>query len=179
MAPIRDDLNLALADVQARDPRLAVYSTVTGKEEEGSFFKGSYWWLNVRQQVAFAKTLHNLFAESKSEGRDMLLLEVGTRPVLSTYLQEGLAESGVPGLIAHSLHPKQKDDFAYLRRNLGQLLTAGQQIRWEAFLQPCSPIKLPPYVWDHQRYWLESKESQSYRLVPSQKLGIFLARRAI
>ena len=77
MTPLRDDLNEALGTVNGLSALRPLYSTVTGRREDGGHLTGEYWYRNVREPVLFTQTLGAMI----QDGVDVFL-EMGPHPVL-------------------------------------------------------------------------------------------------
>jgi hypothetical protein len=89
---VRAPLALDLARLIPRDGNIRFVSTVSGDELSGSELGGLYWWRNVRQRVRFADAVATAI-----RGGARLFVEIGPRPVLQTYLNDGLSTAEVGG----------------------------------------------------------------------------------
>ncbi len=156
MEPLRDDLETSLADIRPLEPRLPIYSTVTGHAAEGAFCDGPYWYRNIRNAVLFSNAMDSMIADGYT-----LFLEVGPHPVLSASITESLLRHGVGGLVLNSLR-RREPEALNLARSVAQLYTAGYPVDWRR-LNPADSryTKLPAYPWQREHFWIES-ERNSY-----------------
>ncbi|MDX2158842.1 MAG: SDR family NAD(P)-dependent oxidoreductase [Hyphomicrobiaceae bacterium] len=82
--PLRE----ALATLAPKPGHCRLVSTVTGREIAGERLDADYWWRNVREPV--------LFADAVSRASDLgarVVLEIGPRPILRSYLEQILGTS--------------------------------------------------------------------------------------
>ncbi len=158
MEPLEQSLLDALAGIQPRQPRLPLYSTVTGGRV-GSPWDAEYWYRNVRAPVLFADAITTLLAE----GYD-LFLEVGPHPVLSGSLLECVRESSAAATAVGTLR-RGASNRASLLDALGALYTAGCTIDWRGLYGDRGRfVRLPAYPWQRELHWCESLESREDRL---------------
>jgi acyl transferase domain-containing protein len=85
MDPVQGDLAASLAGLKPQAGDVKIYSTVTGRQAEGTDYDADYWWRNVRQSVLFAPAIDALIAAGHTH-----FLEISPHPVLSTSLTECL-----------------------------------------------------------------------------------------
>jgi acyl transferase domain-containing protein len=159
MERVRAELLESLADVQPRQPRLPLYSTVTARPVDGLLLDAAYWWRNVREPVRFAETVTSLLNAGHG-----LFVEIGPHPVLAGSIRECAAEAGKSVTVLASLRRKEPER-ATLLAALGQLYTLGYPVDWQR-LHPEGGrvLSLPTYPWQRERCWQESEESRQKRL---------------
>lgn len=158
MDPLKEELLACLASVEARDPQIPLYSTVTGQIVEGKQFGTDYWWDNVRQPVRFAKTISTIIGDGYAN-----FLEVGPHPVTRVSISECLADAGVSGKIVSSLRRKDAE-LANLYESLATLHTIGFDLDWDTLAPQGNYIKLPAYPWQRSTYWYETERSKEERI---------------
>ncbi|MGW4365664.1 type I polyketide synthase [Nocardia takedensis] len=147
MDPILDDLRAALADLAPREPKIALYSSVTGARVTGAGWDAEYWCANVREPVRFADAITALSTEHR------VFLEVGPHPVLSGNIRETLLGADVNGTTVPALDRKHPDSDS-LRRTLIGLYGAGVLDLATLFPadRPATPhVPLPRYPWQRTR----------------------------
>ncbi|NKX88821.1 type I polyketide synthase [Nocardia coubleae] len=152
MDPILDELRAALADITVAEPRLPLYSTVTGELVTGADWDADYWCANVRQPVRFAAA-----ATALVKAGHRVFLEVGPHPVLGANIREILIGAGETGTTIATLHRKQ-DDAHSMRQVLADLYAAGAldiDALFTETVRPTPHIDLPSYPW--QRTVLRSE----------------------
>ncbi|MFC4376101.1 SDR family NAD(P)-dependent oxidoreductase [Nocardia halotolerans] len=160
MDPILDELRAALAGITVNEPRLPLYSTVTGAPVTGADWHGEYWCANVRRPVRFADAIA---AVVKAGHR--VFLEVGPHPVLGANVREILIGAGETGTTIATLHRKQHDAHS-MRRILVDLYAAGALDIDALFAHTPGPtphIDLPRYPWQRTRLRSELPEMHVLR----------------
>jgi thioester reductase-like protein len=158
MDPIKDELLQALADIEPLHAQIPFISTVTGSALAGEQIDGDYWWRNVRQPVLFAPAIIGLL-----QNKDDAFVEVGPHPALASSIQECMKESGVEGVILHSLSRKT-DESAEILSNLAALHLQGVSINWAGVNQSAGNlVRLPNYPWNRESFWLESLQMRHDR----------------
>ncbi|BDD11789.1 hypothetical protein FUAX_42210 (plasmid) [Fulvitalea axinellae] len=134
-----------------------LYSTVTGKQEDGTHLDSAYWYANVRMPVYFTDAT----GEMIKDGYDTFV-EIGPHPVLSQSVKDLLAFHGKEGDSTPSLRRKD-DDYRVFARSLGQLYALGVDLDWDVIHPANELIELPAYPWQHKSYWFESDEHRQMR----------------
>ncbi len=166
MEPIRDELLESLADLQPRSGNIPFISTVTGDSLEGSNLNAAYWWTNVRDPVKFEQGVAKIIDRGVS-----FFLELGPHPIHTTSVKECLSKSGVSGRTLVSLR-RNEPEKALMLEAFGSLYTVGYPVNWAALHGSRAEfVRLPSYPWQHETFWLESRESRDYRFAaPSHPL---------
>jgi acyl transferase domain-containing protein/NADP-dependent 3-hydroxy acid dehydrogenase YdfG/acyl carrier protein len=152
---VREEIVAGLRDLRPRSGNVPFYSTVTGGLFDTAGLDGEYWYRNTREMVRFEQAARTLF----DTGVDAFV-EIGAHAVLGVPLQEILDDvQGVGGsaIVVGSL----RRDEGGLRRfcsSLAELWVAGTPVDWHAVLgKAAGPgVRLPPYAFQRQRYWVES-----------------------
>ena len=120
MEPILEELDTVLADIQPRQPSIALYSTVTGRQVgPETLWDASYWLSNVRQPVYFADAVASLLADGYQA-----FLELGPHPTLSSNVLQVIASKGETGRCVSTLR-REQPDVASIRQALAELYTMG------------------------------------------------------
>ena len=155
MDGIRGDFLASLDGLSPKKSNVPIVSTVTGKVADGRDLTAEHWWRNIRSPVLFDRTIEQI-----PNGAAPLFLQIGPHPVLSTAIYENLAHLNRTGHAAASL---QRDLGArdVLLRSVAKCYVHGHDIRWERLADPPrSPVPLPPYPWQKERFWLDGIYSQ-------------------
>jgi polyketide synthase 12 len=159
MEPLKDELIGSLQHLVPLKASLPLYSTVTGKKEDGTHLVSAYWFQNVREPVYFTDALQQML----NDGFDTFI-EIAPHPVLTEGAGELLHSNIRNGLIVPSLRRKE-DEEVTMMGTLGKLFTHGYVVNWQQlFGNDNRYIKLPAYAWQHERYWFESEEHKQKRL---------------
>lgn len=142
--PIRDPLLAALSGIAARPASLPFISTVDGAAIEGDRLGAEYWWRNVRRPVLFAAAVQHAL-----EGH-RLFVEIGPRPVLTTYLTDAARAADqrvtvLPSFVQNDTRPDQVG--AVVRSAVAH----GVAVEDDVVFGPRSaaPDILPAYPWQH------------------------------
>ncbi|OSC42508.1 polyketide synthase [Mycobacterium decipiens] len=144
MDPILDELRAELANLAPQQPRIPLYSTVTGELATG-LLDADYWCANVREPVRFADAIKTLVGDGHR-----VFLEVGPHPALSANIREVLLKGHEIGVSIPTLD-RTRPDADSLRQTLAELYNAGS-LDATALCTEISPFfKLPSYPWQRQR----------------------------
>lgn len=95
--PIETPLKTALSGLAPAKPGIDFVSSVVPDENEFAA-DGTYWWRNVRQPVRFADAMERLIDLGAA-----VFVEIGPRPVLTTYASDMLRERSSGGVVLASL----------------------------------------------------------------------------
>lgn len=169
MDGLEDLLLSALKNLTPKTPSIPFYSTVYGEELSSRKLDAEYWWKNIRQPVLFSKAMQRLNGNGYN-----LFLEIGPHPVLSSYIKEAIQSSQINGNCLSTLH-RNKQEVDSLMECLAGLYVNGLAIDWSILYPQGQFIRLPTYRWQKKPYWIESEESQQYRL--STRHHPFLSRK--
>ncbi len=159
MDPIRDELMKSLRDLSPGPTSCTLVSSALGRSVAGQELGPEYWWKNVRDPVLFAEATTRLL----ESGCD-LFLEISAHPVLTVSISDSAAAAGGEATTAYSLRRGEPERTTMLG-NLGKLYTLGHPVDWSLlYPEPRSPVKLPHYPWQRERYWAETDDSLRWRL---------------
>ncbi len=162
MDPLRDELAGALAGMAPNPPRIAFYSTVTGRREL-ALAGPAHWVRNMRDPVAFAEVVERLVSDGTN-----LFLEVGPHPALTPHVAEALDEGRGQAPTAYCMR-RATDDRHGLLAAAATLYVQGIDPDWSRLTgAPDRRWSLPGYPWQRQRHWLEASELASAALGPAQ-----------
>ncbi|TCP45033.1 acyl transferase domain-containing protein [Tamaricihabitans halophyticus] len=124
MDPMLDEFREAITGIEFGEPTIQLVKDVGSVD---------YWVNHVRDTVRFADDLAATEADT--------FLEIGPDATLSA-----LAD-GIP-----TLRKDQGEETALLTA-LARLHVTGVQVNWKALFTGIPPAELPPYPFQHQRYW--------------------------
>ncbi len=137
-----------LSDLPAYQPRssgeIKFISSVTGTVESGDQLDAVYWWRNVRDVVRFADAT----AEALGQGCN-LFIEIGPRPILSSYLSENARQAGtsvsiVPTLTRPAL---SSNPLPYI---VAQAVSCGALVWTDDVCSRRADVALPPLPFELQ-----------------------------
>ncbi|MGY1583073.1 SDR family NAD(P)-dependent oxidoreductase [Streptomyces sp. MN13] len=153
MEPMLADFRRVAEGLTYNAPRIAVVSNVTGEMATAEeLCTPDYWVRHVREAVRFADGMRTLVADGVRT-----LIELGPDGVLSAMGQECLPEDadvvGVPLLRGG----RAEDETLVSAVAAAQV--RGAAVDWAAFFagRAATPVELPTYAFQHERYWLRTK----------------------
>lgn len=150
-APLADELQRCLADLQPRPASPPFVSTVTGAVYEGNV-DGAYWARNLTELVQFAAAIQNLVHTGHRA-----FVEISPHPVLQSSVQQCVMRlsAGKQSTVLPSTRRDEPERGALLQ-SLGALYAAGRDIDWgRLYPSPTRPVSLPTYPWQRERFWLD------------------------
>ncbi len=159
MEPLKPEVRSVLAGLNPKEPKIPLYSTVTGDIVTGVRYDAEYWCDNIREPVYFAEGIASLLRDGHR-----IFLEVGPHPVLSASIKECCRHRNVEPQVIASLR-RQKPERRMLNLALGELYVGGGVIDWRRqSLDDAKYVKLPTYPWQREVYWSENEESRADRI---------------
>ncbi|TWU05016.1 type I polyketide synthase [Stieleria varia] len=160
MDPILDELRHALVDVRPAEPKLPLYSTVTGEIVHGITYGADYWPENVRQPVEFSTAIQSLLQSGFNT-----FFEIGPHPVLTTSIRDCAKAAGADCRNLHTLRRKMTEQNT-LRRGVAGVHASGCQIDWLRYYPEGELIRLPNYAWQREFHWVENDRAKQDRIAP-------------
>ncbi|OKJ85153.1 type I polyketide synthase, partial [Streptomyces sp. CB02400] len=152
MDPLLPDLQAGFTNITPTPTNTAFYSTVTGQPTDGTELDGSYWCRNLRETVRFDQALTRLLADHHTT-----YIEISAHPVLSMPLTNAATDGIVVGTLT-----RNHGTLTQLLRNLSLLHVQGHPIHWTKTLPvSAGQAPLPTYPFQHEHFWLESKNRGS------------------
>ncbi|HET8662411.1 MAG TPA: SDR family NAD(P)-dependent oxidoreductase, partial [Micromonosporaceae bacterium] len=158
MQPILPDLHTAAEQVGYHPPQRTLVSNVSGEVAGAEIATPGYWCEHVRAPVRFAASVATAAAQGVA-----VFQEIGPHPVLL-----GAARQCLPEDTAHTWLPslrRGRDDHQQLLTSLANLYTQGITPNWDHLTEttPPTPLTLPSYPFQHQRYWSAPTPRRSVR----------------
>lgn len=161
--PVRAPLLRELEGLKPLKLRKRFVSSVTGRFEQHETLGAQHWWLNVREPVRFAAALDCLLKEGMR-----LFLEIGPRPILTSYVRDCLREAGSLGAIIETLSDADTPEHADpVERATARLVVAGGHVETQRFFgtPPSMPVDLPLYPWQHRPFQVMPSRDSSTVLI--------------
>lgn len=160
MEPLKEELINSLINLIPHKANIDLYSTVTGKKENGTHLVSKYWYDNVREPVYFCNAMEAMVAD----GYD-LFIEIGPHPALSSGAEEIFKNKNVIASIFPSIKRKEEEKLRFLQ-TLGAIYTKGYPVNWEKmYPESNSLLDLPKYTWDLKSFWFENREHKAARTI--------------
>jgi acyl transferase domain-containing protein/acyl carrier protein len=149
MQALANDFVAAIDRVASAEPRVPIYSTVTGASAEGISFDAAYLGRNVSNTVRFGAAVEAMLADGFST-----FLEIGPHPVLGASIAESAgAQNEVVTLLA-SLRRGRPERETLLQAAAG-VFGSVRAPSWATLNRaPAAATVLPAYPWQHERHWL-------------------------
>jgi len=157
MEKIKDELLESLDNITPQAATITLYSTVSGQKITGTEGDAYYWWRNVREPVAFAKAVANIFNDGYH-----YFLEVGPHPVLAASISEISESLNNEQRIFYSIrrkYPEQEDFYG----SLASLCGLGFKLDWNTLYPNGNFVRMPRYQWRRDRHWYETPFYRSLR----------------
>lgn len=158
MEPLKDDLINSLLELKPQKAAIDLYSTVTGKKEDGLHLVSEYWYNNVREPVYFSNALDAML----DDGYD-LFIEIGPHPALSVGAQDLFEKKQINASIFPSIKRKESEKLRFLQ-TLGALYGKGYDLDWDTIYPNSNYLSdLPRYNWDLKSFWYEVSDHKARR----------------
>jgi acyl transferase domain-containing protein/surfactin synthase thioesterase subunit/acyl carrier protein/NADP-dependent 3-hydroxy acid dehydrogenase YdfG len=156
MDAIKEDLRLALKNVQPSKNELKIYSTVRNQVISGTDLNADYWVDNLRNSVQFAPVVEQLINDGYP-----VFVEVSPHPVLTTAVKE-CAEVYKSDIISAFSTVRDESEVKELNKNLFDLYRNGHSINWEKYYGTTNipDVQLPSYPFQRDRYEIEDKSDE-------------------
>ncbi|WP_131785878.1 type I polyketide synthase, partial [Protofrankia symbiont of Coriaria ruscifolia] len=162
---IRERLLAELAGITPRTSDIPFCSTVTGDLVDTTVLDAGYWYRNLRDTVHFEQATRTLL----QHGHD-IFIEVSPHPVLTIGLEETARETGHEAVVLSSLRRGEGGVERFLT-SVSEAHVNGAPLDWQTVFGgiPGDLVDLPTYVFQRQRYWLQSSPvaSQSSPVAPA------------
>ncbi|MFC7898118.1 type I polyketide synthase [Streptomyces sp. NPDC057381] len=148
MDEVLDEFRSVAATLTYREPRIPVVSNVTGElATAGELTSPGYWATHVREAVRFHDGIRRLEELGVTE-----FVELGPDGVLTSMAQDCLsADAGLLVPVLRSGRP-EAGTFA---KAVAEAVLRGADADWSRLYPGARREELPPYAFQHARYWLE------------------------
>ena len=148
--PVRGPLLRELKGLRSHKPRKQFVSSVAGS---GDDLGPEHWWRNVREPVQFEAGVNRLLEQGLR-----VFVEIGPKPILASYLRDGLREANLRGAIIETLNEAPEADDDPIERVATRLIIAGGQVARQRLFGPApvQGVPLPAYPWRHTDYRVRS-----------------------
>ncbi|MEV5481563.1 type I polyketide synthase [Streptomyces sioyaensis] len=136
MEPVLDELRAVADELDRREPTLPVSASA---ETTHPFATAAYWVDHARRAVRFHDAVTGL-AEAD------VVIEIGPDTVLAPLIDSG-----------HTVLPscrRERSETLTLLTALGEAHAHGVDVDWTALFPAAPRADLPPYPFQHRRYWL-------------------------
>ncbi|SKA40021.1 polyketide synthase 12, partial [Marinactinospora thermotolerans DSM 45154] len=172
---LRDIVPAELTGIAPRPAEVPFYSTVTGSLLDTTGVDAGYWYTNLRERVRFDAAVRAAAADGHT-----LFIEVSPHPVLSMAIQDILDDSAGDGDAIGTLRRGEGGTGRFLL-SLGEAFAHGAPVDWARATAGArtSPVDLPTYAFQRERYWLEAGQAADVRAAGLEDAGHPLAAAAV
>ncbi|MGX1810345.1 SDR family NAD(P)-dependent oxidoreductase [Nocardia sp. NPDC055321] len=159
MYDLRATLHTELAPVRPVASTIPVLSTVSADWLDGPELTGEYWFENISGTVRFEEATRVLLA-----GGYRAFVEIGPHPVLSSVLEETIAEVGTPATVVVGTLRRDEGGPQRIALSVATAVSRGLAVDAETLLHGHGHrIELPTYAFQRSRYWIDADRSASRR----------------
>ena len=160
MEPMLKEFAKELEQTEFFEPEITVISNLTGTVATEAMLSSQYWLDHIRQPVRYGEGICAM-AELAVDH----CVEIGPAPVLIGMGRQCLMEAKINWL--PSLRTGYGDTQQMLA-SLGALYCAGADTDLKGLdkLHQCTKVRVPGYVFDRQRYWIDKKSKDSFAPSP-------------
>ncbi len=164
--PVRAPLLRELDGLKPLAMRSRFVSSVTGNFAEAESLGPGHWWRNVREPVQFEAALNCLIKEGLR-----IFVEIGPRPILSSYIRDVLREAGVHGAVVETMTQSDGEKAVdALEQAASKVFLAGGKIDPHRFFGPlpATALPLPLYPWQHKQFKVQPTVTASTILTATE-----------
>ena len=148
--PMRQALLAVLAPLRPGPAVVPFYSTVKAGPINGVDLDPDYWYANLREPVAFDRTVQALLEHGHE-----LFVEMSAHPTLTGAVAENAELADVEVAVVGSLR-RDEGGPARVLASVAQAWVHGAAVRWPVAFAGTGarPVALPTYPFQRRRYWL-------------------------
>ncbi|ONI79961.1 hypothetical protein ALI144C_24915 [Actinosynnema sp. ALI-1.44] len=151
MVPLAEELGREISDIGCRPTTCPMFSTVHGKQVEGTRLDSGYWAANLCEPVRFADAV----GAAVNAGY-RVFVEVAPHAVLARHIDRCLDDGSVRGAVVPTLR-RDSAELPAVLRSLARLYTLGHSLDMASLHPHGRVVSLPGYPWRRQRYWLSGR----------------------
>jgi acyl transferase domain-containing protein/NAD(P)-dependent dehydrogenase (short-subunit alcohol dehydrogenase family)/acyl carrier protein len=155
--PALAEVAAAAAELQARTPRIPLYSTALADARANDPRHGDYWATNLREPVRFAQAVTAALHDGYRA-----FLEVATHPVVAHSIQETFDDLEVDDAVVTGTLRRRQPEVATLLANLATLHAHGARVDWDRHHTGGALADLPATTWQHRPYWIFPAEGAEH-----------------
>ncbi|MDB5487557.1 MAG: hypothetical protein JWQ58_1272 [Reyranella sp.] len=163
--PVRAPLLRELQGLRPLPVHKRFVSSVTGTTATSDTLGAEHWWRNVREPVQFEPALNGLLNDGMR-----VFVEVGPRPILTSYVRDVLREAGTRGVVVETMTEGDGQLASDpIERAASKIALAGGKVEMQRFFgpAPATAVALPLYPWQHTHFKLPTTDEATTTLLPS------------
>ncbi len=145
---VEDRLRADLSRLRPQPSEATYYSSTHGRAIDTTTLDADYWWQNARQPVRFRAAVEAMIADGIQ-----VLVEIGARTVLKTYVTDTIEAAGSNAVHIRSLDPGPRETVTP-RQIAAEAVASGAIPAPRRFWGPPVPFQggLPRYPWAHETH---------------------------
>ncbi len=145
---LEDDILRVLEGITPGPARIPMVSAMTGEFLAGPELDAGYWYASLRATVEFDRAIRVL-----ADGGHRSFVEVSPHPVLTGPIGDTLDDTDVPDSLVTGTLRRDEGGPARLLTSFAEAYVNGLPIDWASVLEPGTPVALPTYAFQRQKYW--------------------------
>ncbi len=151
--PVEHPFRNAVGTVVSSQAKVPFISTVSGRGWEGQDLNADYWWRNLRKPVLFSKAV----ATAIDLGAEVII-EIGPKPILQSYLRQAVADQHAKGSVLSSLSNEQFGGADPVVHLAARAFVAGASVDTKKLFgqNPEWPVNLPGLPWQNKSFRFEN-----------------------
>ncbi len=161
--PVRAPLLRELQGLRPLPVHKRFVSSVTGTIATPEMLGAEHWWRNVREPVQFEPALNVLLSDGMR-----VFVEIGPRPILTSYVRDVLRESGTRGVVVETMSEGDSQKASDpIERAASRIALSGGKVEMQRFFgpAPAAAVVLPLYPWQHTHFKLPVTEEATTPLL--------------
>lgn len=163
MDPLAPELQRVLANITPMRARVPIYSTSSGRIEDGLSLDASYWSRNLRSPVLFTGAVQDLLRDGFQT-----FIEINAHPLLTRAVEDGAEHAGVE-VLATASQRRGKEQLAEILGQLGRLHVHGYPVDFKKLYPSGCCLRLPSYPWQRESFWPKDGSSTGRRLTAERR----------
>ena len=145
---LEDEIRDVLRAIAPQAARIPMVSAMTGEPLAGPELDAGYWYASLRATVEFDRAVRVL-----AEDGHRAFLEVSPHPVLTGAISDTLEDAGVAASLVAGTLRREEGGAARLLTSFAEAHVSGVGIDWASVIEPATPVGLPTYAFQRQRFW--------------------------
>ena len=160
---VKEPLLRELDGLKSSAPRKRFVSSTTGSFTHQENLGPEHWWRNMREPVRFDAAIGTLIGDGIQ-----IFVEVGPKPILLSYVHDGLRDATIRGVGIETLTEADLDTQDPIERCAARVFVSGGQVEARRLFgdPPAIAIPVPAYPWRHSQYRVRSTAEASTTFAP-------------
>ncbi|RSN48722.1 type I polyketide synthase, partial [Actinomadura sp. WAC 06369] len=147
---LRDEIVSVLQGIRPGEARIPMVSAMSGEWLNGPELTPEYWYASLRETVEFDRAIRIL-----GESGHGVFVESSPHAVLTGAVGDSLHD--VEGVVVVGTLRRDEGGADRLLASLAEAYVQGAPVDWASILGGGTPVDLPTYAFQRQRYWLGAR----------------------